>query len=231
MNAPPELPPLPRNSGNIRVVVGLLLFALLDLVVQAYSVVAWLKAGGTISLTAPFSTLALGLAAWLVWRGNRVIWQILLYLAPIGFGLILGLVLASWLFLPTRFLRVLVLHGPESMTIHLGYMLLAGMLFGWLGWEAGRLRGASNPRRTWSRAPVLTVWGALPALLMVKLVLFLLQGSWTSEAIAHARGQLGAAYEYQVMSWHVQKQGGQTTGHAVVLAYNDHEMRQVQVRW
>lgn len=231
MSAPAEMPSVQRPGSVIRVVVGLLLFALLDLAAQAYSFVAWLKTGGTLSLTAPFSTIALGLAAWLVWRGNRVIWQVLLYLAPISFGLILGLLLAGWFFLPTRLLRVLVLHGPASITVYLGYLLLIGLLFGWLAWEAGRVRDAAGARRTWSRAPVLTLWGVLPVLMMVRLFLLLFQGSWTHEAVAQARAQWGEAYDYQVISCHVENQGGHTSGYAVVLAYNDLELRQVEVDW
>lgn len=231
MNAPPMMPAAQHPASALRVVTGLLLFALLDLAVQIHNGIAWLKDGGTVSLTAPFSTLALGLAAWLVWRGHRGIWQALFYLAPIGFDLILGLVLASGLFLPWRLLRSLMLHGPESLTLSLAYLLLLGVLLAWLAWEAGRHRGPSGPRQFWSQPPVLAVWGALPSLLLAKLVLLLLQGSWTNEAVALARGQLGDAYDYQVISWHMQKQARQTTGHAVILAYNDHEMQQIQVRW
>lgn len=232
MSAPPALSPSLRPAGAVRVVVGLLLFGLLDLGVQAYSLFAWVKTGGNLSLTAPFSTLALGLAAWLVWRGNRAIWSVLLYLAPIGLGLILGMVLAGWLFLPWRLLRVVALHAPDLIAVYLVYLFVVALLFGWLAWEASRFfRGATPPRQVWTRAPALAAYGALPAILFIKLVLFLLQGSWTADAVALARAQLGETYDYQVMSWQMQKQGDTATGHAVVLAYNDHEIRQVQVRW
>lgn len=231
MQTPPVLPTTQRPAGSLRVVTGLLVFALLDLAMQAWSAFVWLKNGGSLSLTAPFSTLALGLAAWLVWRGRRGIWRILLYLAPIGLGLILGLFLAGGLFLPWRLLRALLLHSPQATTLHLVHALLAGLILGWLAWEAGRVQAACGPRQTWSRAPVLAALGALPTLLLAKLALLLMQGSWTAEAVAQARAELGDAYDYQVISWQVHKQAGRTSGHAVVLAYNDEEVQQVQVRW
>ena len=231
MNAPPVLPPSRRSATVYRVTVGLLLFGLLDLAAQVYSVFVWLKIGGQLSLTAPFSTLALGLAAWLVWRGKRAIWSVLLYLAPFGLGIILGSALAAGLFLPWRLIRAVMVHGPEWAVVYLVYLPTIALLLGWLAWEASRFPGISPERRFWTRTPALTAYGSLPAILLVKLVLLLLQGSWTTNAVALAREQLGETYDYQVMSWHMQTQGGNTTGHAVVLAYNEHELRQVQVRW
>jgi len=230
MDAPPALK-APQSAAVVRVTVGLILFGLLELAGSIYGILLSFSFGGSFSLTAPLGCLILWFAAWLVWRGNATIWSVLAILTPAALGGLLGTLLAVGSMCPWKLITAFVQHETAWIGYALAYVLGGLLLLGWLTWESNRHPGTLTARGPWLRAPALMTYGALPTALLLMLILALIQGNWTHGAVELVRQQLGDDYDYWVHSWHQQSTNGQTTGHAVVLAYNDEEMRQVHVRW
>jgi len=229
---PPPLPSPPgRHPAAARVVAALILFSLLEIASGVWHVLQWSKTGGQLSLTAPLGFLVLWFAAWLVWRSNRAIWNVIAWLAPLALGSLLGFGLATALAMPWKLLRVVAIHEKVWITGTVGYCLAAALLLAWLTWETDQSPVATTPRKPWFRPPALMLYGAVATALLVGAIFAIIQGSWTKPAINLARQELGDNYDYFVISWHQQTKSGQTSGHAVLYAYNETEFREIQVSW
>jgi hypothetical protein len=226
MSSPPG-----RHPAAARVVAALILFSLLEIASGFWHVLQWTKTGGQLSLTASLGFLVLWFAAWLVWRGNRAIWNVIAWLSPLVMGGLLGVCVAIGLAMPWKMLRVMAKHEPVSVAGTVGYSLLAGLLLIWLAWETDHSPAATSTRSQWTRPPALILYGAVATALLVGSIFAIIQGSWTKPAINLARQELGNKYDYFVISWHQQTTSGQTSGTAVLYAYNETECRQIQVSW
>jgi heme A synthase len=213
------------------VVAALILFSLLEITSGFWHVLQWTKSGGQLSLTAPLGFLVLWLAAWLVWRGNRAIWNIIAWLSPLALGCLLGACLAIGLGMPWKLLRIMATHEPVSVAGTVGYSLVAGLLLIWLAWETHQSPAAAQARSQWTRPPALILYGTVATALFAGAILAVIQGSWTKPAVNLARKELGDKYDYYVISWHQQTKSGQTSGYAVLYAYNETELRDIKVNW
>lgn len=229
---PPPLPSPPgRHPAAARVVAALILFSLLEIASGFWHVLQWTRTGGQLSLTAPLGFLVLWFAAWLVWRGNRAIWNVIAWLSPLALGGLLGVCLAIGLAVPWKMIRSLAMHEPVSFAGTFVYSLVAGLLLIWLAWETDQSRTGTSTRSQWTRPSALMLYGAVATALMAGAILAVIQGSWTKPAIDLARKELGDRYDYYVISWHQQTTSGQTSGQAVLYAYNETEFREINVNW
>jgi len=226
MSSPPG-----RHPAAARVVAALILFSLLEIASGFWHVLQWTKTGGQLSLTASLGFLVLWFAAWLVWRGNRAIWNVIAWLSPLAMGGLLGFGLATALALPWKLLRVVAIHEKAWFAGTAGYCLVAALLLAWLTWETDQSPVATKPPNPCWRPPALTLVVAGATALLVGSIFAIIQGSWTKPAINLARQELGNKYDYFVISWHQQTTSGQTSGTAVLYAYNETECRQIQVSW
>jgi hypothetical protein len=123
-----------------------------------------------------------------------------------GTGMVVGLVIAAALLTLLAWVRQQVMH-PEVR-------------------QAQLAAGLPPPR---IKVPF-ALGVALPVLL-VSLLRFMFRGDSAHEAIRRAEQQLGGNYHYVVTNMQVSSNMKEKSVFAVVTAYNDTEIKSIQVRW
>ncbi len=229
MNPSPALPPLPPRAALARVTASLFLLGAVNLLTSALEVVTFIRHGGTLSLGTPVACLLIWVVAGLVWQGKRGAWNTIAVLAPLAAGAWLGALAAVVLTTPWKLLVLFLRTGLWGPTTGITFLVTVTLL-AQLAWDTHR-HSAFPQRAKWIHPAVLTGAGLLPTAALFGILLMLLQGSWTRPAVELARQQLGDGYEFRIQSWHQQSNSGQVSGYATVIAYNDSEIRTIEVQW
>ncbi len=229
MNTPPAPLPLPPRAALVRVTVNLVLLGAVTLFTSALEVVAFIRHGGNLSLGTPAAGVLIWVVARLAWKGKRGVWNAIAVLAPLATGAWLGALVAVTLTTPWNLLVLFLrtgVWGPVTGATFLITLTLLALL------ARDTHRHSFLARKSkWTNPPILTAASLLPTAVLVGLLLLLLQGSWTKPAVELARQQLGDGYDYRIQSWHQQSQSGQVHGRATVIAFNDTEIRTIEVEW
>jgi len=121
------------------------------------------------------------------------------------------------------------------------YLLLAVFILALLGWIYSRLTAPlvtaaiveKYPRYAsfWRRPRNGFVVGALLVIVLVVVVGFMLHGASGQRACAEAKLKVGDRYKYCVSSLSMQSSGGRTHVAALVVAYNQKDIKRVEVQW
>lgn len=174
----------------------------------------------------------------LLWKGRRSAAGFMAYLAAFATGSILGVFGALPFIFPPRFLSIALSVAPRIWRWEIGYWcavaLLALAILRVTTSAAARqsLRGTmfAVPSRWFGPGAFIGYGLVLTACLVGAIGLFI-RSVQPETAIAAARRQTGNGYEYFVTNFHVSWQNGRSTGDATVIAYNEHEIREIPVRW
>lgn len=130
-------------------------------------------------------------------------------------------------------LTQLQLH-PQSLLSSLATLLLLLALLGWLVKTLGspsitQAQEQAGIKR-WNTRFALAIGMGLPLLLILALTRFL-DGDTANRAKAMAAQQVGPAYQLHVASLNIKSQGHSTSVAAMVIAWNQQEIREIPVQW
>ena len=134
---------------------------------------------------------------------------------------------------PPDYLRVLLRIRPRSVLVLAACALLFLLVNLWVSLEL-----AKEPVRSKLALPESTQrigWNWLAGLgtgaLLAALVLGFQHGETGQLAVSKAREQNGTAYRYFVTSLSISSENGHRRVEATVVAFNDHEIRDCDLRW
>ncbi|HLC42162.1 MAG TPA: hypothetical protein VJO34_11140 [Methylomirabilota bacterium] len=122
-----------------------------------------------------------------------------------------------------------------------GSLLLAICVLILLGWVYRRLTSPPvlaaiaerHPRYTsfWRRPRGGFLAGVLLVVILVVGLSFLMHGATAQQAVTKAKEKVGEGYKFHVSSWSTRSSRGRTHVEAVVIAYNQREIKEIQVEW
>jgi len=215
-----------RKVGWVLLVVGVL-----DVGFMIYCIL------NRVAYASSFNILAL-IAAWFLFRGSlkaaRVIAWFSAFMAASFTGFLLALPV---LFPPGLLLVYLRLHPvyvPVSGVVVVALIVMLVWIYRSL--TSAPVRAAMNKagvnlRRIWRRPVFGWVVGAALVVVLVVVMPLLTHGETARKARAQAAIQLGPGYEYFVGSMNVHWDSQGKHVEADVIAYTNHEIRDVHVEW
>lgn len=229
MNTSPAPPPLPPRAALARVTIYLALLGAVTLFTSALEAVAFIRHGGNLSLGTPAAGVLIWVVARLAWKGKRGAWNTIAVLAPLAAGAWLGALVAVTLTTPWNLLVLFFRTGTWGPATGVTFLATVALLI-LLARDTHRHSFLAQ-RSLWTKPAVLSAASLLPTAALVGLLLLALQGSWTKPAVELARQQQGDGYSYRIQSWHQESRSGQVHGRATVIAFNDTEIRTIDVEW
>ena len=209
--------------------VGLVLIAvcLADIALMIYCIVKGY------SYSSSFNIFAV-IAGIFLMRGSLGATRLVTWLSAFMLTGLMGAILLFPLLQPLGLLWAQARLAPASLVASVLFTVAVLVL---LGWVYRQLRSApvlaalqASGRTTAAPRWAFGLGIALVALLVVMLNM-LLHGASADKAVELARQKSGSGYDYAVQSVQVQWSAGKSHGHAVVAAYNDHEIKYVPVEW
>jgi hypothetical protein len=212
-----------RFGKSSRIGVALIVFGLLDIGIMIYCIVNGVRYSSSFNIFAVISGIY-------IWRGHP--WYVKWVTRAAGFfAAAFCTVFPIALFLLPVDLEILELRLHPGGVIVGAVATICAIVF--LIWVYRELRKApvlvayavagSRPRSSWG-APLC---GAALALGMSLLFVVLMHGDGERKAIGLARAKTGLRYHYFVTNLSYSGDGGT----AVVLAYDDREIKTVEVQW
>lgn len=236
---PPVITPDWEVSRRAKfVAVALIIAGSADLIVDIATLylsfqLLW-NSGGDVRISVPLGFLTYWAVAFFIWKGAKVIWPILFYGSVLTFmSLALG-TLGCLVLLPWKLISALWHTYPSWANFYACYLAALTALSGWIWFESNRFCYRWKyglPKARWLRPVPIAVCWALLGLGALWGFVALLSGGWTAEARLRAREELGAGYDYQVLTYNFSIRNGVTAHQAVVLAYTDRDLRRLNLRW
>jgi hypothetical protein len=200
--------PILKRCGQVLIVVGALDIALM----------IWYVANGS-SYSSSLNIFAVVGGILLVRGGLKTSRWVAALATFMLAASVLGLVVMPFMYPLGYWLAVL--RSGAGAIVSLGQQVLRSEVL-----EAQRAAGLPPPRTKLA----LMVGSALP-LLLVLLLGFTFRGDTAHEAIRRAEQQLGGNYRYAVTSLQMSSNLDGTSVFAIVAAYNDTELKNIQVSW
>ena len=150
----------------------------------------------------------------------------------------IGVLLVIPLIMPFDLMQAYLRVYPASFV---SYLLLAVFILVLMGWIYSRLTAPlvtaaiveKYPRYAsfWRRPRNGFLVGALLVIVMVAGLGFMLHGASAERACAEAKLKVGDGYKFCVSDLSTQSSGGRTHVAALVTAYNQNEIKKVEVDW
>jgi hypothetical protein len=190
-----------------------------------------------VSYSSSFNIFAVIAGILLVRGGLRTANVVAFFSAFMLSGFIGGLLVLP-LIMPFGLVQTYLRVYPASFSI---YSMLAVFILVLLGWIYGRLTAPlvtaaiveKYPRYAsfWRRPRNGFLVGALLVIVLVSGLGFMFHGASAQRACAEAKLKVGVGYKFCVSSMSMQSSGGRTHVAALVTAYNQNEIKSVEVEW
>jgi hypothetical protein len=207
-----------REVGLVVLIIGVA-----DIAFMIYCIMNRLNYSSTLNIFAVVAGIFL-------MRGSLVATRIVTWFAAFLLAVFLAVLLVQLPLQPLDLLLTEIRLNPTNSLLIGGYGLVLLAALGWVYW---RLRSAevveARVAAGYSPSPprsAFVLGFALAAGLGIAFH-FVMGGESAAKAIQIAASQTGPGYKYYVSSMH----SSNSTVHAGVLAYNDHEVKSVEVEW
>ncbi|MGC9943031.1 MAG: hypothetical protein ABSE48_14465 [Verrucomicrobiota bacterium] len=215
-----------RDVGIVLIIVGFL-----DIGWMIYSI-----ASGE-SYSSSFNIFAV-IAGILLFRGGLRTASVVAFFSAFMLSGCIGVLLVLPLILPFDLTLAYLRVYPASFG---SYLLLAVFFLVLLGWIYSRLSAPlvkaaiaekyPNYGSLWRRPRNGFLVGALLVVVLALALSFMLHGASAQRACAEAKLKVGEGYKFCVSSLSMQSSGGRTHVAAFVTAYNQTEIKKVEVDW